>query len=131
MPGCQHLTPRTSACRHLRLCLSFSCPQCRLTHVTYPAPITGQPWGEPTCWRWHELQLKHQLPPRPRMAGWFSSQHLQCICTRTGQSYTAFAARSSNPQHSMVQPSHGATSTQSRARALLFLSPDASQAGQG
>lgn len=72
MPGCQHLTPHTSACRHLRLCLSFSCPQCHLTHVTYPAPITGQPWGEPTCWRWHKLQLKHQLPPRARMAGWVS-----------------------------------------------------------
>lgn len=35
-PSC---VPAANTCRHLRLCLSLSCPQCHLTRVTYPAPI--------------------------------------------------------------------------------------------
>lgn len=100
-------------CRHLRLCLSLSCPQCHLTHVTYPEPIRPQPWGEPTCWSWHELQLKHQLPPQARKAGWVSPNTFSVSALGQGRATLCLLPRSSNPQHSMVQPSDQAITTQS------------------
>lgn len=103
-------------CRHLRLCLSLSCPQCHLTHVTYPEPIRGQPWGEPTCQSSSSSSSFHLTPER---AGWVPPNTFSVSALGQGRATSCLLPRSSKPQHSMVPPPDQATSTQSYVRALL------------